>query len=404
MKILNIGNKNLFQENEIPFYVICRKFVNFYSIFLQRVKKEVDADKELQEMEQKENKEKDTQKEDIHENIEINENVELEYEIKLPQFLVDYADKSKKEEHEKMIKLLSTNKNSALDSEFLGEEYEEDELLLENEESKTNVLSVTPTPMGETPTPMGDGTPISDETGDNSSQNMIIKKENETEKQYNTYMAQYKKLFEEGKMSELEELIDNCNKNSKSIEYKFNFTFDKYKYGEKKVSFIVRCIDNKNDFGKSEEESAADLDPKNAKYKKEKADAIKPLFELYEEERKEILGLPEIFLNLSIENKKFQKLLQACKNDINILSKTHGQKKDEVLEDENSSQSSQTGFDSGLVKKNRIEEIRNNLMKNISNYPTLKYIKNTFIINFSSDSSIYSYICNIYFFNIFRFI
>ena len=245
MKILNIGNKNLFQENEIPFYVICRKFVNFYSIFLQRAKKEVDVDKELQEIEQKENKEKNDHKEDIHENIEINENVELEYEIKLPQFLVDYAERSKKEEHEKIIKLLSTNKNSAIESEALGEEYEEDELLLENEESKTNNVSVTPTPMGETPTPMGDGTPVSEEAGDNSSQNMIIKKENETEKQYNMYMAQYKKLFEEGKMSELEELIDNCNKNSKSIEYKFNFTFDKYKFGEKKVCFIVRCIVNK---------------------------------------------------------------------------------------------------------------------------------------------------------------
>ena len=87
-------------------------------------------------------------------------------------------------------------------------------------------------------------------------------------------------------------------------------------------------------------------------------------------------------MNLSIENKKFQKLLQICKNDINILSKTHGQKKDEVLEDENSSQSSQTGFDSGLVKKNRIEEIRNNLLKNISNFPTLKYVKNTLLLIF----------------------
>ena len=211
---------------------------------------------------------------------------------------------------------------------------------------------------------------------------MILKKENEIEKQYNFYMTQYKTLFEEGKMNELEELIDNCNKNSKTIEYKFNFTFDKFKYGENKVSFVVRCIDNKNDYGKSEEESAADLDPKNAKYKKEKADAIKPLFELFEEERKEILDLPQIFLNLSIENKKFQKLLQQCKNDINILSKTHGQKKDEVLEDENSSQSSQTGFDSGLVKKNRIEEIRNNLMKNISNYYTLKYVKNVLLLIF----------------------
>ena len=31
MKILNIGNKFLFQENEIPFYTICKKFIDFYS-------------------------------------------------------------------------------------------------------------------------------------------------------------------------------------------------------------------------------------------------------------------------------------------------------------------------------------------------------------------------------------
>ena len=386
MKILNISNKNLFQEKEIPFYVICKKFVNFYSIFLQRAKKEIDSDKDLQDLEQKEkDKEK---KEDIHDNIEINENVELEYEIKLPQFLVDYAEKSQKEAHENMVKLISMNKNSVIESDIQEEDYEEDELLIENEEKKSNIVTTTnitptPTPMGETPTPPGNVTPISEE-GEDSSQNMILKKENEIEKQYNFYMTQYKTLFEEGKMNELEDLIDNCNKNSKTIEYKFNFTFDKYKYGENKVSFIVRCIDNKNDYGKSEEESAADLDPKSAKYKKEKADSIKPLFELFEEERKEILDLPQIFLNLSIENKKFQKLLQQCKNDINILSKTHGHKKDEVLEDENSSQTSQTGFDSGLVKKNRIEEIRNNLMKNISNYYTLKYVKYVLLFIFAA--------------------
>ena len=39
MKILSIDNKLLFQNNEIPFYVICRKFVNFYNIFLQGKKK-----------------------------------------------------------------------------------------------------------------------------------------------------------------------------------------------------------------------------------------------------------------------------------------------------------------------------------------------------------------------------
>ena len=88
-----------------------------------------------------------------------------------------------------MIKLISANKNSTVNSEILEEEYEEDELLLENEEKKSNKNQpITPTPMGDdiTPgTPNGNVTPISEDTGDNSSQNMILKKENETEKQYN---------------------------------------------------------------------------------------------------------------------------------------------------------------------------------------------------------------------------
>ena len=95
--------------------------------------------------------------------------------------------------------------------------------------------------------------------------------------------------------------------------------------------------------------------------------------------KKELLSLPEIFFKLSLEDKKFQKLLQQCKNDIQNMSMAHGQKKDEIVEDENSSQSSQIGFDSGLVKKNRIEEIRSNLLLNVSNFYTLKYIKLVFI-------------------------
>jgi PAS domain S-box-containing protein len=39
MKILNINNKSAFQDNEIPFYVICKKFLNFYDIFLKGKKK-----------------------------------------------------------------------------------------------------------------------------------------------------------------------------------------------------------------------------------------------------------------------------------------------------------------------------------------------------------------------------
>ena len=410
MKILNINNKYLFQENEIPFYVICRKFVNFYNIFLQGKKKEdiiekqttINADEEDDSKEKEdENKQgdnidaKDADKEEIHENIEINENVELEYEIKLPQFLIDYSEKSNKNETIEMR--LMTIKTESEEITEIIEEFDEDDLLMNEERTKEkdlkqmkitstnknnlNMSTVTPTPTpegGNTMSPsnhQGSESIEEESNSNNGEQNVVFNKETEEEKIYKEKMNQYKSLFNNGKMNDLEELIDNCNKNSSSVEYKFNFTFDKYKYANKQISYIVRCIDNKNDEGKSQEESLGDLDPKVAKYKKEKAESIKPLFELLEEERREIINLPEIFLNLALENKKFQKLLQSCKNDINIMSKTHGQKKDEVIEDENSSQTSQAGFDSGLVKKNKIEEIRSNLMNNISNFYTLKYIK-----------------------------
>jgi hypothetical protein len=390
-KILNINNKSLFQDNEIPFYVICRKFVNFYSIFFQGKKKGEMSEKQLFTMEEEGQKEKDeehknknnenkkNEKEDIHENIEINENVELEYEIKLPQFLIDYSEKTNKKEDKPAMQLISANSESE-DVNDVIEEFDETDLLMEDKNIKNNQVTPTPnptpTPGGETPNPVHISDSIEDESEIiNAEQKAGFNKQSDEEKFYKSKIELYKSLFNEGKINELEELIDNCNKNSNSVEYKFNFTFDKLRYGNKQISYIVRCIDNKNDVGKSEEESAVDLDPKAAKYKKEKADSIKPLFEILEEEKQEIIDLPDSFLKLSLENKRFQKLLEACKADINAMSKLHGHKKEEVLEDENSSQSSQAGFDSGLVKKNRIEEIRSNLLTNISSFYTLKYIK-----------------------------
>ena len=95
-------------------------------------------------------------------------------------------------------------------------------------------------------------------------------KQSEEEKAYNDKIQQYKTFFNEGKINDLEELIDNCNKNSGSIEYKFNFIFNKYRYGNKQISYIVRCIDNKNDIGKSQEESAIDLAQRQQNIKRKK--------------------------------------------------------------------------------------------------------------------------------------
>ena len=37
-------NNNIFQKDELPFYLICKKFVNFYSIFLDNSKKKEEND------------------------------------------------------------------------------------------------------------------------------------------------------------------------------------------------------------------------------------------------------------------------------------------------------------------------------------------------------------------------
>jgi len=386
MKILNISNENLFQHNEIPLYVICRKFVNFYTIFLKDKKKgdnERQAQNNGEEIKQKESNEK----QDILENIEINENVELEYELKLPQFLIEYSERSDKKNISPM-QIISAQTESEVPNEII-EEYDENDLLVEDkknnnidndvdDKNKNNTPTPSPTP---NPTPMGP-TPIAISESNDGESNIVnmddklqLNKQSEEEKIFNAKIDQYKTLFNEEKFESLEKLINKCNSNSSSVEYKFSFSFSKKVYGNKQVLYIVRCIDNKNDIGKSQEESIVDLDPKLAIYKKEKTESIKPLFELLEEEKNEVIALPENFIKLSAENKKFQKLLQLCKDDINAMSKAYGQKQDEVLEDENSSQSSQSSFDSGLVKKNRIEEIRSNLLSNISSFYTLKYIK-----------------------------
>ena len=407
MKILNINNKYLFQENEIPFYAICKKFLNFYNIFLKGKQKENNSNQDnkniiISKIKDNENEEKNEngekndneennenkdEKEDIHDNIEINENVELEYEIKLPQFLIDYSEKSNKNESKFMVQLMG---NSSEEDNLKNEEFDENDLLLESEKknikdknkinnkkinNKNNYNTPTPTPTPDGETPNNDENYVVSNSYISNENQIDFMNYNEEDKVYKSKINQYITLFFEGKINELEELIDNCNKYSSSIEYKFNFTFDKYKYGNKKISYIVRCIDNKNDDGKEDEESDIDSNPKMAKYIKEKNEYIKPLFEVLEGERKEILELSNDFLKLSLENKKFQKLLEICKKDINSMSKIYGHKKDQILEDENSSQSSQSGFDSGLLKKNRIEEIRNNLLKNVSSFYTLKYIK-----------------------------
>ena len=402
MKILQIENKMLFQDNDIPFYVICKKFVNFYKIFLQGKKQNA-----VREIKDSNNITNDTQNDitsngegdqnsldkdnensntkdnkDIHENVEINENIELEYEIRLPKFLIEYSNTTAQREQRTNNKLFKSNSEINNDNNQTGSGELVDDDLIQEEYEENALLSETP----DKPRPTTKGTSKqvlkqsnlgqTKITDDGKDSDIGFNKPDE-EKEFITKIAKFKDLFKNAKFNDLEDFYDKCVSNSQGQEFKFNFTFDRYKYGDHQMAFVIRCIDNKNEGGKCDDDTNGDPNAmmKGSKYKLEKAEAIKHLVEVYEEEKNQIIEQQEKYIQLSLENKQFQQLLNQCKEDINKMSIVHGQKKETIIEDENSSQSSSTGFNADLCKKNRIEEIRANIMNNVNHFYTLKYIK-----------------------------
>ena len=204
------------------------------------------------------------------------------------------------------------------------------------------------------------------------------------EKEFYNKLNIYKELFTENKYTELEEYID-LNTRDSPVEFKFNFTFDIYKFGEDSFSYVIRCIDNnrtENDI--SDNTSDNNIHRTSLNLKKEILDSLKPEIELLYEEKAELKNLPEHFLNLLLENKSFGKMISDRKEEINKNSRIHGRKYqyEQVQEDENSSQASSSSYNEDLCKRNRIEEIRGNTLKSISNFYTLNYIRTVVIVVF----------------------
>ena len=395
---LNIHNDYIFQYNEIPFYLICKKFINFYKMFLSNKKKESEnnnkqmnmneliikktnttefnkinvSSKRKGETTEEENIKKEKENlinKQLQENIEINENFELEFEIQLPQFLINYSNKIKQEKKanhhkNKIIKEESIDN----DDDDIDEDDEDNELLLSNcskQKMKKRKIPPTPTPTQNYPLNL---------TILNLQQEKIILNRSEEEKIFYERMEKVDDLFKEEKYEDLEDLIDSYNKEPTLFaEYKFNFTFDKYNFGDNNISYIIRCIDNKKTDGQSDEKSF-DLEPNMIRYRKNKEQSIKPLYEITMEEREETIKYPKQFFKL-LENEKFRAILEENKEEINKMSKIKGNHKDNILDHDNGSRSfSHSGFENDLMK-NKIGEIRSNLFQNMPEYFTVKYIQ-----------------------------
>ena len=379
---LKIKNNNFFYFNKIPFYMICKNFLNFCITFMKNdknfnMKKNNDEDDDENESNNNKNIE--------NQNIEINENIELEYEIKIPHYMMKYQEISMNFENNPNFLdknsdiLLSDSSSNSSKSNLIEDSDERDSLILSN----TKYSKISPS---NSYTPSGEIVPI------NNNNNPYIKsikkgytpvspkntKRNKDENLFLFKIKLFKKFFNNGYFDELEEnLDDDCKDIENTIVYKFNFTFKKYIYGFNELAYIIRCIDNKNEFGdgQSEDDIINNENKTNLKSLITKLDDIKVEKEILESEKEKITENISQFFELIEKEKYFLNIVLEFKNEIKRFSRVHGEhKQNEIMDDENASQTSATGFNNDLSKINRILEIRANTLNNNSKFYTLKYI------------------------------
>ena len=423
---LKLKNKLFFIENDIPFYMICKNFINFYKIFMKGNRQQIsDESNQIEESDSidlsqtvildKDQLKIEEEQQEI--NIEINENIELEYEIKIPNFMMEFQNTSKKDvmianaEPESSMIIEKTN---LIDNTYI--QNDENSLLLPKEKIQYNItvndgtiesnknipIQQNPnflTPYGNTPTPNGK-TP-NENKGNNLNNNTFFNNTNIVFRKTNSNINKvkfkdsflqntnsldgifyqklnlYKKLFNYNKFTELEDVIENDTKDKNTFVYKFNFTFRKYNYRNDKVCFVIRCIDNKSEKGinKSDDDSEINDTSKKIISTEAKLSSLKPCYEIKVEEKKRLINNINNFGYFLYEDEEFEKTILEYKENIKKYSRVHGsQKQNTVYDDENASQSSAPGFNSDLSKINRIFEIRENILKNTKSLRSLYFM------------------------------
>ena len=147
---LKLKNKLFFNENDIPFYMICKNFINFYKIFMKGNKKEIidenNVNEESEDFSQTyiyEKEELKIEEEQNENNIEINENIELEYEIKIPNFMMEFQKSTKKGLILENVapETIIVEKSNLIDNTRISTNFiinEEQESLISKEENKSN--------------------------------------------------------------------------------------------------------------------------------------------------------------------------------------------------------------------------------------------------------------------------
>ena len=405
-------NAGIFQDCDVPFWMICREFIHHYQTFMinnplvknfnpkknndntnqyklksQNTLNYNDNDSQIS---NKTNNSLNYLDENKNENegaeldFEINENADVQWEVTVPPIFKLYiAEENKQKNFISLTMGIQREDSERLSSDIITENsredddnYDESNKMINNMESSTGSKSLTQSYVGQ-----------------------------DHDKEFQNAIGRYRSFFtsnNNNNFNELINLLDKLNEGNEQV-FKFVISFTQIKYGGGKVGYQIRCIDNKdnaeidsndNNLSKSEEKDKEKLlkigieNNNNEEFiqkgvfdRKKYLQGIKDFEEETEEDLNKMKENLENFNTLVNIDENFKNDIDSCHNEILLYSRVLGANSVMNVMDENGSQnSSQSAYTNSITKKTRVQEIKSQIMNNVSGFYTLRLIKFLFIL------------------------
>ena len=394
-------NNDLFQDVDIPFWMICKEFIRHYQTFMmnnskvknKNLKKRNNIKSEgfmtQVEKEQIDLKKSNISNDEINKDekklevteldFEINENAEVEWEISIPAFLRTFQNNYLNAKT-MTIKTINTKHNVENNIENKQEDdQDETSLLIKKDENKIKQNNI-----------------IKEEKKENNNNNNYLS--NDQIKNFHNEITKYRNLFSSGNKAHISELIQILDKKKTSHDrtYKFIVSFNQLNYGDKKVAYIIRCIDNKegadskssshqnqeNNKNMGATTTLITLNEQRRKYF-DKSNYLKDMNEILKKSEIQIVKIKTNIEQLDIlanNNDTIRNLIDNFHKEILKFSRVLGINNINVFDENGSQASSQSDYTNSITKKTRIQEIKSHIMNNVNNFYTLILIKFLFIV------------------------
>ena len=395
-------NNDLFQDVDIPFWMICKEFIRHYQTFMmnnskvknKNLKKRNNIKSEgfmtQVEKEQIDLKKSNISNDEINKDekklevteldFEINENAEVEWEISIPTFLRTFQNNYLNAKT-MTIKTINTKHNVENNIENKQEDdQDETSLLIKKDENKIKQDNI-----------------IKEEKKENNTNNNNYLS-NDQIKNFHNEITKYRNLFSSGNKAHISELIQILDKKKTSHDrtYKFIVSFNQLNYGDKKVAYIIRCIDNKegadskssshqnqeNNKNMGATTTLITLNEQRRKYF-DKSNYLKDMNEILKKSEIQIVKIKTNIEQLDIlanNNDTIRNLIDNFHKEILKFSRVLGINNINVFDENGSQASSQSDYTNSITKKTRIQEIKSHIMNNVNNFYTLILIKFLFIV------------------------